>query len=821
MFDNLTRLGASAAGEDYEIGRSLRFNIDDSPRLDRAISSASNRKTWTLSLWFKISKMGQDGQIMCQGDGGSTRNMLAVTGEQLIFIDTTSSPDMNLTTKGYIRDVAAWYHVVIQYDTTQGTDTNRCKMYLNGEIPNFSTSTYQPQDTDGYMNSTASGMRFGANPYNTSLSKFDGYLAEVHFIDGSIVPHTTFGKTGKGNKWIPIEVDGVTYGTNGFYLNFSDNSNTTAATLGKDSSGNGNNFTPTNFSVTAGDGNDSMLDTPTNNYCTLNPIDMNGHTTTAASCSNGMLQTTTTDGSGHHNFWSTIGLTSGKWYCEAKAIGSFGVGGYIMLRTLDHGPLDHNKDVSSWTGSGTAPQPFKAYNYLTQYGNLYHGNQSSGQNVADYLPDCSINDIFMMAFDLDAGKIWWGRNNTWGNPGSGAGDPANGTNPAFDNINSSPNQSGDTWCVGGADTNTHHYTFNFGQQGFTYTPPSGFNAICEQNLPEPSILKPETYFKPLLYTGNATNNRTITGVGFEPDLVWIKDRDTASNGGRHYVFDKLRQSGGESVLGMVFDANGDDNNMSDNGRFLGIRSDGFEVSGSDVDTNANATKYVSYNFKESASAGFDMVAYTGTGSSRTVSHNLGVAPEMMIIKNRSNDENWIVYHSGIASDAHTDYIILNTNGAAGDDTWLNDTAPTSSQWEYSGGGNSYNDNGDNYIAYLFTSVEGYSKVGTYYGNGNNDGTFVYCGFKPKFVMMKQSDGTGNWWLFDTARNPENLVSIALYVHLNNKEDDYAADADNPKIDCLSNGFKLRGSYASGFNGSDERHIFLAFAERPFKYANAR
>ena len=754
---------------------------------------------------------------MCQGDGGSTRNMLAVTGEQLIFIDTTSSPDMNLTTKGYIRDVAAWYHVVIQYDTTQGTDTNRCKMYLNGEIPNFSTSTYQPQDTDGYMNSTASGMRFGANPYNTSLSKFDGYLAEVHFIDGSIVPHTTFGKTGKGNKWIPIEVDGVTYGTNGFYLNFSDNSNTTAATLGKDSSGNGNNFTPTNFSVTAGDGNDSMLDTPTNNYCTLNPIDMNGHTTTAASCSNGMLQTTTTDGSGHHNFWSTIGLTSGKWYCEAKAIGSFGVGGYIMLRTLDHGPLDHNKDVSSWTGSGTAPQPFKAYNYLTQYGNLYHGNQSSGQNVTDYLPDCSINDIFMMAFDLDAGKIWWGRNNTWGNPGSGAGDPANGTNPAFDNINSSPNQSGDTWCVGGADTNTHHYTFNFGQQGFTYTPPSGFNAICEQNLPEPSILTPETYFKPLLYTGNATNNRTITGVGFEPDLVWIKDRDTASNAGRHYVFDKLRQSGGESVLGMVFDATGDDNNMSDNGRFLGIRSDGFEVSGSDVDTNANATKYVSYNFKETAAAGFDMVTYTGDGNSnRDISHNLGVAPEFYIIKARSEDgHDWNCWHHALASGQ---YGKMNEDDAfTSDSGGFMHGAPTSSVIQL-GTWNGVNKNTITFISYLFASVEGYSKVGSYYGNGNNDGTFVYCGFKPKFLLIKRTNSTGPWYVYDTARDPENVVDLSLYANTNNKEDENVSDANNPKLDVLSNGFKCRGLHG-GLNGNDDTHIFLAIAETPFKYTN--
>ena len=745
MFDTVTRLGASGAGEAYEIGRSLRFNIDDSPRLDRAISSASNRKTWTLSLWFKISKMGQDGQMMSQGDTGSQRFMLAVSGEKLVFLDTTATPDMNLTTKNYIRDVAAWYHVVIQYDTTQGTDTDRCKMYLNGEIPNFSTATYQPQDTDGYCNSTASGMRFGANPYNTSLSKFDGYLAEIHFIDGSIVPHTTFGKTGKANKWIPKEVKGVTYGTNGFYLKFADNSNTTAGTLGVDSSGNGNNFTPTNFSVAAGDGNDSMLDTPTNNYCTLNPLDMDGHTTDPASCSNGMLQTTTTDGSGHYPFWSTIGLTSGKWYCEAKAIGSFGVGMYLMLRTLDHGPLDHNKDVSSWTGSATAPQPYKDYNYLTQYGNLYHANQSSGNNVTDYLPDCSINDIFMMAFDLDAGKIWWGRNNTWGDAGSGAGDPANGTNPAFDNINSSPNQSGETWCVGGMDTNTHHFTFNFGQQGFTYTPPTGFKAICEQNLPETTINKGKDYFNTVLYTGNGASSQAITGLNFQPDFTWFKARTTAGSSQNHMVFDSVR--GTEATLWP----NGTWAEDSYSGEGVSAFNSNGVTIGDSGNLNVNNDTYAMWAWKETASAGFDIVAYNGIKSSAgsdTISHNLGVTPELIIIKRRNGAYNWSVAHKDVGWGATHTLSLSSDSGANAFSSWDDfGAAPTSSVFTVSYS-NRTNISGGTHIAYLFASVEGYSKVGSYYGNGNNDGTFVYCGFKPQFVLMKRTNSTGPWYLYD-------------------------------------------------------------------------
>ena len=175
----------------------------------------------------------------------------------------------------------------------------------------------------------------------------------------------------------------------------------------------------------------------------------------------------------------------------------------------------------------------------------------------------------------------------------------------------------------------------------------------------------------------------------------------------------------------------------------------------------------------------------------------------------------MTYHKAIGAEK---FLYVNTDAAEMDDAaaW-NDTEPTSSVFTVNAD-QMNNGDGDDIIAYLFASVEGYSKVGSYYGNGNNDGTFVYCGFKPQFVLMKRTNSTGPWYLYDTVRDPENVVDLSLYGNSNGGEDENESSANNPKLDVLSNGFKCRGLH-SGFNGDDDKHIFLAIAETPFKYTN--
>ena len=252
----------SQQSEGYQIQRSLRFNSSDSAYLNRTPASAGNRRTFTWSGWIKLSATGI--QRVLSASSGSADDFLAFASDTLRFqiTDSGGTPVGNLITTQVFRDYSSWYHIVVAVDTTQATASNRLKMYVNGvQVTAFSTATYPAQNTDTlalntavthYLSSTG-----GTNRY------LNGYMTEVNFIDGQALTPSSFGQTNANTGvWEPKPYAG-TYGTNGFYLNFSDNSNTTATTLGKDYSGNGNNWTPNNFSVSAGAGNDSLVDVPT------------------------------------------------------------------------------------------------------------------------------------------------------------------------------------------------------------------------------------------------------------------------------------------------------------------------------------------------------------------------------------------------------------------------------------------------------------------------------------------------------------------------------------------------------------------------------
>jgi len=245
-----TLLGGSPAG--YQIERSLRFNSADSAYLSRTPASAGNRKTWTWSGWVKRSALGTTQFLEVAYTGATTRSIIYFSSDNALsyFDQTSGSTNASIITTSLYRDVSSWYHIVIAIDTTQATSSNRAKLYVNGaQITSFSTATYPSQNFDTLFNAT--------NNHNLGCSEtagtahFSGYLTEVNFIDGQALTPSDFGETDAATGvWKPKRYTG-TYGTNGFYLNFSDNSNTTAATLGKDSSGNGNNWTPNGFSVAA------------------------------------------------------------------------------------------------------------------------------------------------------------------------------------------------------------------------------------------------------------------------------------------------------------------------------------------------------------------------------------------------------------------------------------------------------------------------------------------------------------------------------------------------------------------------------------------
>ena len=325
---------------------------------------------------------------------------------------------------------------------------------------------------------------------------------------------------------------------------------------------------------------------------------------------------------------------------------------------------------------------------------------------------------------------------------------------------------------------------------------------------------PTIYFNTKLYTGNSSTN-AITGVGFAPDWTLLKDRNDTS-GTRAY----------DTVRGAIKRIRTDltDAEIDDSDGLTAFGSDGFTL-GADGATNANSTLYVSWNWKAGGSAssntdgdettsvsvnqtaGFSIVSYTGTGSVDTFGHGLGAKPNLMLQKKRSGSAAWTVYHDKVDANPSHKYLYLNSTAALADYAdHFNDTEPTSSVFTL-GTDTSVNGSSATNIMYCFTEKKGYSKFGTYQGNGNADGTFIYTGFLPAWIAVKPIDATQNWQIHDLKRLGYNIKNYNL--SFNNT----AAEAENDFMDILSNGFKIRRADVLNVNGDD--YIYWAFAESPF------
>jgi len=316
-----------------------------------------------------------------------------------------------------------------------------------------------------------------------------------------------------------------------------------------------------------------------------------------------------------------------------------------------------------------------------------------------------------------------------------------------------------------------------------------------------TIDNPELYFQTKLYTGTGSAaSITLDGdEDMQPDLVWFKKRSSTES---HYVYDAVR-----GVTKEIY-ANANAEESTDANSLTGFNSDGFSI-GNANQLSENTETMVAWCWKESATAGFDIVSYTGSGSARTISHSLSAVPKMFIIKNRSassGDRGWGVYH---VSNGNTHFLELNLNAAKDESSGLfNDTTPTSSVFSV-GDDDQTNKNTDTFIAYLFAEKQGFSKFGSYTGNGNADGTFVFCGFRPAYVMIKNStSGSSHWVIADNKREGYNVDNDPLYPNLN------AAEGTTDFMDILSNGFKLRTTGVD-FNASGDTYIYMAFAEAPF------
>ena len=323
-----------------------------------------------------------------------------------------------------------------------------------------------------------------------------------------------------------------------------------------------------------------------------------------------------------------------------------------------------------------------------------------------------------------------------------------------------------------------------------------------------TIDDPEAYFQVELYTGTGSAlTATFDGdTDMQPDLIWIKERSASDSA--HNLTDSVRGAG-KAVFPSSTQVEYDYGTGSD-GTVLTFASDGFTL-GTATQVNANTVTFVAWCWKESATSGFDMVGYEGTGSARTISHSLSAVPHLMIFKNRERAIDWLVYHhKNLPAAPETDFLYLSADAATNDDAGhFNDTAPTSSVFSVATAyGTNYS--GEDIIAYLWSEKQGFSKFGSYEGNGNANGTFVYTGFRPAFIMTKSLDSTSSWHMFDNKRLGYNSDNNPLAA------DTVFAEATTDMIDILSNGFKLRISTDPNVA---ETYIYMAVAEAPFVNSN--
>lgn len=776
------------SGTEYQIARSLRFRAAGSAYLTRTPTTGGSQTTCTWSGWVKRTPGVQTTCFSATngagGDNTSVSWFLIGADNTISIVNFVANVfQCNVSSASLFRDPSAWYHLVFQWNTTNATAALRARAWVNG-VEVTLTGTQPAQNNTAWFNTT--GLHaIGKDARNAQPVFTDGYMAEVNFIDGQALTPSSFGYTDpKIGVWMPKAYLG-TYGTNGFYLRFTDNSGATATTIGRDFSGNGNNWTPLNISVTAGVNDDSMIDSPTNyadggngrgNYAVWNSLLLQDR----MSITNGSLTSQNT-ASAARTTVATIGVNSGRWYWELTA---FNAGALISA------------------GVSALPTPL-AGEYIgfnaTSWAYASNAQRINNLTFTAYGATYTTNDVIGVALDMNAGTLEFFKN------GVSQGQ-------AFNNL------SGTLFPAMSPNTPASSVGFhaNFGQRPFVYTPPAGFRALNTQNLPTTNIQNGALAFDAALYTGTGAA-RSITGELFTPDLVWIKSRSATTD---HAWYDAVRGPQ------LQLESN---NNAAETNETTGLtafNSGGFNI-GSLAQINTNAASYVAWAWDAGSStvtntagtltagvranpaAGVSIVTWTHNGSTGTIGHGLGVAPSMIIAKTRNGANDWMVYAAPIGATAG---LFLNLSNAQTTSSVIwNNTAPTSTVFS---AGSTFSTNAC--VAYCFANVPGFSIIGSYIGNGSTDGPFVFCGFRPRWVMIKLASGVADWVMLDTAMNPFNVASLELYPNLNLAENAIAG----PDLDFLSNGFKLRNTSA-GQNTSGGTHIFAAFAENPFKIARAR
>ena len=863
------------------IPNSVIFNSADSAKLERTPSSNGSGTTFTISFWYKPTKIATSYSLFDNAPGGSAANIFSiiVNSDNTILIhgfDSGGSFSLNLATNRTFEDTSKFYHFLVAVDTTQGTSTNRVKFYVDGDqITSLSSTTYPAQDATYGTNQTSVKQAVGYYPHDGSRYA-DAYFAEFNLIDGQALLPASFGITDTSTgRWIPKTVepfpttttsiavtvvssggnkyalDGVTqgtvtliegatyrfdqsdssnsghplrfsttsngthgggseyttgvttvgtpgssgaytqitvavgaptlyyycsshsgmggtantqdqYGTNGFRLTFAQSND-----LGDDTSGKGNDLTETNLTTS-----DQTTDSPTQNFTTLNTLRKGPNIT----LSEGNLKSTYSGGSQSYGIASQKGVNSGKFYAECTVNTRGSQLMFVCVWSEDQYLSVVGNDNPVFKNGGVG--------YRDDTGNVDREDAINQTYGATY----TSGDVIGIALDANTGTVWFSKNGTWQNSAT-ASEIAAGTttNSAVTGLNGSNyNKPSGNFILGTVSHSGHVSTWNFGQKSFSYTPPTGFSALQQDNFSE--------------------TDKGVSG------FVWAKSRDNTES---HTMYDSSR---GRQL--QLSSNNTTAQNTQTDGlqKFLkggyqcedherinqsGISYVGWNWVANTGTTASNTDGATSSTVQANTTAGFSIVEYTGTGGATSVGHGLSAAPEWMLFKDKGNSTNWRVYHTSMGG--ITKYMLLNSSAAVATASMWG--SPTASAFIVGGTGYEVNESGNNYIAYCWHGVDGFSKFGGYTGNGNANGPYVFTGFKPAYFMSKRIDSTSDWIIWDNARSKFNPCTERLIASSNGAE-------GSASIDLLSNGIKIRNSDVSR-NASGGTYIYMAFAEHPF------
>ena len=836
----------------YKIDKSLWFDSSSTHGLtDNATPASDSNKKMTMSCWVKRAKLGDgsNSQVLwswTRDNGANDYVQLSFLGPSdkigMTLQTTDDGHSLSFSSNAVYRDTAAWMHILFTVDTT--VDPATYDIWVNGvSIKNDLTHGATPaiaQNQTFRFGETGSYLGVGCKANDADASELDGYMADVAYLNNvTVTDASDFGGFDANGIWMPKDISGLTYGSSSFLYQFGTAPGSTNG-AGTDTSGRGNHLTENDTTATR-----QTTDSPTNtaadnegNFATLNPL----ASWNSVTFIDGSLKLSAGDGSQDSVIVSTLPMlvnTYFEWTVKA------GANQYPTVGITDASELYslYPDGASRKLGETSSP---------TSIGYERDGTVDRNGSAIQSYTALSNDDVGMCAYNPTTRKVWFGRNGTWnGDPAAGSSEAGTlaGTADVFAAMS--------TYSSEGANS-----VMNFGQTAFAHTPPTGFKRLHTGNMTAVTI-DPRAHFAPVIYTGTGFS-RTVrgcfdsTGTAWTPDLVWLKNRDTTDN---HAIWDSVRGVG-KAIHPNLNVAEQD--NSETNAGVTAFNSGGFSLGNFDQ-ANTSTEKYVAWSWKiggsptvenDNASGAMDdgsvfvdgevSTSYTPAGSpsvypvkmsintttkmslltykagsASSIPHGLGVKPNCIFIKNISSNKGWRVgffdYDGPTIPD--DDFGFLDSNGQFN----------TSGNTDHlaSGNVNTFSIDGDNgvsgnaswtHLAWCMASVEGFSKFGTYTGNGDTsaNGPFIYLGFKPSWVMLKRTDAANNWGILDASRNSYNPVELVLYADLDQAE----AGSGNQYVDFTSTGFKIKNdSTANWINASSGNYVYAAFAETPFANNN--